>query len=1293
MLKKKRTIISWILALILVLTQSISAAAQVPQPEDILRLSGLDRYQTAAVISQEGWSNAETVVLARGDDFTDALCAGPLAHLLQSPILLTQPDQISLETLQEMKRLGVKKVIIIGGSGAISADVENALQASGIGNIERINGRDRFDTSVLIAQKMGTSSMIALAVGSDFPDALSISAIAANYGMPILLTNKNSLPDAVKQYLQGKNLKQSFVIGGTGVIREAIFTQLPNPLRLGGTDRYATNQIILEHFKDRLNFSRLYVARGDGFADALTGSVLAAKNSAAVVLAQQQLSPGIRDLLKGVLQKDSLIIGLGGLGVVPPGLLDNIASLRPATPVVIGGGGGGGSTLSTVAVPTASPAAGEIAGGTEITLSTATAGATIYYTVDGSTPTPAGTAYTAAITVSIDTTIKAIAVKAGMKDSSVLTAAYTITESEFAGGTGTSEDPYRVATAAQLDNVRNHLDKHFIQTADIDLTEYLASGGPGYHEGAGWEPIGTETNPFAGSYGGNGKMISNLEIVRPTASYQGLFGYVGASASLDDILLIAPSVHAYENVGSLAGYSKGEITDCTADDVTIIVDDAYGGGLIGLNDLGLINDSSASGNVKGNIAIGGLVGKNIGGVADSGKLQNCSSTAMISPLQPGDGNHNLWNAGGLVGENYEGTIDSCFASGDITAQHQMGGLVGYSRKGIISNSYATGKVIGQKSTTNADSYLIGGLVGISLYYDSINNCWASGAVSGQDYVGGLVGDSNNSALVTASFYDQGTTGQSDNTGKGVPKTTAEMTLQSTFTDAGWNFGDAEGIWTIGSDPASYPYLQWQGLNNIPYPPSEFAGGTGTAEDPYQVATAEQLDKVREYLDKHFVQTADIDLTEYLATGGSGYHEGAGWEPVGNDAAPFTGSYNGDDYEIANLSINRTEAVGGMYQGLFGYLQTGAAINNIHLEAPSVHAYEYVGSLAGYSKGEITECTAENVTIICEDVLAGGLIGSNWGLIDACSTSGSVKGVSGRIGGLAGNNIGDYSDTATLQDCSSSAVVGPLDSGALKNNMENAGGLVGENSTGTISNCYATGNVTGHEGVGGLVGDNWKGAISDSYATGSVVGQMDTSDNDGSYIGGLVGENTLESTIAKCWASGTVAGQMHVGGLVGSIGGSCTTSESFATGDTSGIVCVGGLAGDTNSLLANVYATGSVTGEQYVGGLLGAVGSAGRIDKSYAVGVVTIGLDKGGLAGGVSAGGTVTNSFYDQDTTGQSDIGNGDPKTTAAMTTEGTFTDAGWNFTPDTGIWTLDSDPVSYPYFQWQTGNKPLPLPV
>jgi Putative cell wall-binding domain len=127
-------------------------------------------------------------------------------------------------------------------------------------------------------------SEAAIATGADFPDALSIAAIAAKKGMPILLSETNSLPAEIKAYISQYKITKTYIIGGSDVVSDGVMSQLPGPERIYGHDRYDTNAAILNRFAGDLDFSTVYLATGEDFPDALSGSALAAKTGSPVVL-------------------------------------------------------------------------------------------------------------------------------------------------------------------------------------------------------------------------------------------------------------------------------------------------------------------------------------------------------------------------------------------------------------------------------------------------------------------------------------------------------------------------------------------------------------------------------------------------------------------------------------------------------------------------------------------------------------------------------------------------------------------------------------------------------------------------------------------------------------------------------------------------------------------------------------------------------------------------------------------------------------------------------------------------
>ncbi|MBN9655899.1 cell wall-binding repeat-containing protein [Halobacillus sp. GSS1] len=241
----------------------------------INRYWGVDRYWTAANIARQDSSRvpSENVVLATGQDFPDALAGAPLAEHLDAPILLTRKERLPDITEQVLSTLDAEHVTILGGTGAISGDVEDYIKNELSLDVERISGKNRYETSVAIAEQLPPSDEAVVAYGGNFPDALSIAPAAAGKAMPILLTKKESIPAATENVLS--NYNQTYVVGGTGVVSDQVYRQLPNADRISGKDRYATSLAVAKYFD--METQSVSLATGSNFADALAGSVHAVK--------------------------------------------------------------------------------------------------------------------------------------------------------------------------------------------------------------------------------------------------------------------------------------------------------------------------------------------------------------------------------------------------------------------------------------------------------------------------------------------------------------------------------------------------------------------------------------------------------------------------------------------------------------------------------------------------------------------------------------------------------------------------------------------------------------------------------------------------------------------------------------------------------------------------------------------------------------------------------------------------------------------------------------------------------
>jgi len=258
-----------------------------------------------------------------------------------------------------------------------------------------------------------------------------------------------------------------------------------------------------------------------------------------------------------------------------------------------------------------------------------------------------------------------------------------------------------------------------------------------------------------------------------------------------------------------------------------------------------------------------------------------------------------------------------------------------------------------------------------------------------------------------------------------------------------------------------------------------------------------------------------------------------WTAIGTPAAPFTGSFDGQNHTISNLQIDTYSDD----QGFFGRIRgKGAKIKNLGLKGGSVQGRNYVGGVAGRNEeGTVQNCSFTGNVSGGADAYAGGVVGWNSGMVQNSYATGSVY-THSSVGGVVGKNEG------TVQNCHATGGVGRA--GGLY-----AGGVVGWNS-GMVQNSYATGGVYTHSSVGGVVGWNEGGTVQNSYATGNVSGS-------GSDIGGVVGRNA-RGTVRNCYATGNVSGRDNsIGGVVGSGG---TVQNCYATGSVSGGWYVGGIAG-------------------------------------------------------------------------------------------------------------------------------------
>jgi len=341
-------------------------------------------------------------------------------------------------------------------------------------------------------------------------------------------------------------------------------------------------------------------------------------------------------------------------------------------------------------------------------------------------------------------------------------------------------------------------------------------------------------------------------------------------------------------------------------------------------------------------------------------------------------------------------------------------------------------------------------------------------------------------------------------------------------------------------------------------------GDGTDTSPYEVGNVDQLQCIEEQgLNANYVQVSDIDASETIS-----WNNGKGFNPIdippgssGTTFSGFTGTFDGQDHKITDLTIDRWSDGG--FAGLFGAVGSRGKVMNVSVVDANITGLGFgVGGLAGVSKGTVAESYATG-SVNGSLGHVGGLVGGNNGTIERSHAKVEVDGPSS-VGGLVGANFGTVTESYAA--------------GAVNGTLAQVGGLIGSNDGGTVTKSYATAGVDGSELVGGLVGGNGFGSgplgngrggeVTESYATGSVNGTR--------IVGGLVGGNN--GTVDESYAVGAVNGSVRyaVGGLV--VLNEGTVEESYwDVNETGQPMSAGNGTGLNTSEMTGSAARGNMTG--------------------------------------------------------------------------------------------------------------------
>ena len=304
------------------ITVGISNTVHAQNNYNVTRLYGMDRYKTSVSISNQ-FNNGtlENVIVASGKNFPDALAGSVLSKKLNAPILLAgNTEDESKECIQYIKSHLDKSgtVYLLGGQASINDEFINKIKSEGYKNFVRLGGKNRFDTNKSIVNFMNvekhTPVVIVNAYG--FADALSVSSIAASKGYPIIMTSNSKLSDEAINMIKNIEPSEVYIIGGDASVGANVISEIKGivpsldkdkVIKLAGKDRYETSLKVCNCFN--MDTDTAVIANGSNFPDALSGSALATKFNAPIVLTDGKDITNQKEFLDGKNYKNIYLLG------------------------------------------------------------------------------------------------------------------------------------------------------------------------------------------------------------------------------------------------------------------------------------------------------------------------------------------------------------------------------------------------------------------------------------------------------------------------------------------------------------------------------------------------------------------------------------------------------------------------------------------------------------------------------------------------------------------------------------------------------------------------------------------------------------------------------------------------------------------------------------------------------------------------------------------------------------------------------------------------------------------------
>ena len=299
------------------------------------RIAGSDRYETAAAVSRFAYVPPVPVVyVASGSSYPDALAGGPAARVGNGALLLTASNFLPDATAAELARLKPGRIVVLGGTGVVSSGVASALRSYTTGGVTRLAGVDRYATAAAISASAfpAGATVVYVATGTGFPDALAAGAAAARVKAPILLVGPNAVPGATAAELTRLDPDQIVVMGGTSVVSDAILQRLTayagTVRRVSGPDRYATAASLSASTFAANSVGTVYVASGTSFPDGLAVGPVAGRGGSPLLLVPSNFLPvSVAAELRRL--DPTRVIIIGGTAVVSNTLRQQILALWP----------------------------------------------------------------------------------------------------------------------------------------------------------------------------------------------------------------------------------------------------------------------------------------------------------------------------------------------------------------------------------------------------------------------------------------------------------------------------------------------------------------------------------------------------------------------------------------------------------------------------------------------------------------------------------------------------------------------------------------------------------------------------------------------------------------------------------------------------------------------------------------------------------------------------------------------------------------------------------------------------